>query len=64
LSCGTGVTAAALSAFNLGLIKSSPINVSSMGGVLSVSFDHAENKFTNVVLAGPAQKSFEGIINL
>ncbi|MEN9331684.1 MAG: hypothetical protein RLZZ94_774 [Bacteroidota bacterium] len=64
LSCGTGVTAAALSAFKLGLIKSSPINVSSMGGALSVSFDHAENKFTNVVLAGPAQKSFEGIINL
>jgi diaminopimelate epimerase len=64
LSCGTGVTAAALSAFNLGLIKSSPINVSSMGGVLSVSFDYAENKFINVVLSGPAQKSFEGIINL
>ena len=64
LSCGTGVTAAALSAFKLGLIKSSPINVSSMGGVLSVSFDYAENKFINVVLSGPAQKSFEGIINL
>jgi diaminopimelate epimerase len=64
LSCGTGVTAAAIAAFYLGLIKSNSVNVKTMGGNLSVSFDCNENEFTNVILAGPATKSFEGIIEL
>ena len=64
LSCGTGVTAAAIAAYHLGLIKSTSVNVSAMGGELSVSFECADNHFTNVVLAGPATKSFEGTIEL
>ena len=64
LSCGTGVTAAAIAAFNLGLIKSTTVNVIAMGGELSVTFDYNENKYTNVVLSGPATKSFEGTIEL
>lgn len=64
LSCGTGVTAAAIAAFYLGLIKSTTVNVKAMGGELSVSFDSNENQYTNVVLSGPATKSFEGTIEL
>ena len=64
LSCGTGVTAAAIAAFYLGLIKSTTVNVKVMGGELSVKFDYNENQFTNVVLSGPAIKSFEGTIQL
>jgi diaminopimelate epimerase len=64
LSCGTGVTAAAIAAYHLRLIKSTSVNVSAVGGELSVSFECADNQFTNVVLAGPATKSFEGTIEL
>lgn len=64
LSCGTGVTAAAIAAFYLGLIKSTTVNVKAMGGELSVKFDSNENQFMNVVLSGPATKSFEGTIEL
>ena len=64
LSCGTGVTAAAIAAFYLGLIKSTTVNVKAIGGELSVKFDYNENQFTNVVLSGPAIKSFEGTIAL
>ena len=64
LSCGTGVTAAAIAAFNLGLIKSKLVTVKAMGGNLTVAFECNENKFTNVVLSGPANKAFEGTIEL
>jgi diaminopimelate epimerase len=64
LSCGTGVTAAAIAAFNLGLIKSKVVTVKAMGGNLTVAFESNENKFTNVVLSGPANKAFEGTIEL
>jgi diaminopimelate epimerase len=64
LSCGTGVTAAAIAAFNLGLIKSKLVTVKAMGGNLTVAFECNEDKFTNVVLSGPANKAFEGTIEL
>lgn len=64
LSCGTGITAAAIAAFNLGLIKSKLVTVKAMGGNLTVAFESNENKFTNVVLSGPANKAFEGTIEL
>lgn len=64
LSCGTGVTAAAIAAYHLGLIKSTTVGVKAMGGELSVSFECADTHFANVVLAGPATKSFEGTIEL
>jgi diaminopimelate epimerase len=64
LSCGTGVTAAAIAAFNLGLIKSKLVTVKAMGGDLTVAFECNEDKFTNVVLSGPANKAFEGTIEL
>lgn len=55
-SCGTGVTAAALSA-NFRFSIQSPINIISKGGNLQVSF---EDNFENIYLTGPAVRVFEG----
>ena len=57
-SCGTGVTAAALSA-NLRFGMKSPIKVITKGGNLQVSF---ENNFQKIHLIGPAVRVFEGIL--
>ncbi|AFK04756.1 Diaminopimelate epimerase [Emticicia oligotrophica DSM 17448] len=57
-SCGTGVTASALSTF-LRFGMKSPINVITKGGNLKVSFN--EN-FTDIRLVGPAMKVFDGIL--
>ncbi|MBC7425106.1 MAG: diaminopimelate epimerase [Bacteroidia bacterium] len=66
LSCGTGVTAAAIA-----FIKDSKetlegvsqeIEIETPGGKLSVSFDHNNGVFNNVWLKGPAIKVFEGDI--
>jgi diaminopimelate epimerase len=60
LSCGTGVTAAALvNAHNERGFNS--INVKTPGGQLSVEFDKTgETSFTNIWLSGPAQFVFKG----
>lgn len=61
-SCGTGVTACALSAyFRQGIQE--PINIRTLGGNLRVSFTAtAENTFENIYLIGPAKRVFEGQI--
>ncbi len=67
LSCGTGVTAAALthaihSKFNAGAYS---IPLVSEGGSLKVTFDFdGIQSFTNIHLIGPAEKSFEGEISI
>lgn len=62
-SCGTGVTACALSA-NLKHGMESPINIKTLGGGLQVSFQKgSNNSFTDVYLIGPAVKVFEGEIS-
>ena len=59
LSCGTGVTAAALvcshndNGFNR-------VEVKTMGGWLSVEYDKIGDSFRNIYLNGPAEKVFEG----
>jgi diaminopimelate epimerase len=64
LSCGTGVTAAALvSAHNE--IGFNRIEVKTAGGNLSVEFDKTgENSFENIWLCGPAEFVFKGEIEV
>lgn len=63
-SCGTGVTAAAIvnyhnpNGFN-------EVKVRTKGGLLSVEYDRAgEDHYENVWLCGPAEKVFEGDIEV
>jgi len=69
LSCGTGVTAAALAASLKGL--ASPVKVKTLGGDLSVEFTVASGQpvgpgstFSQIFLIGPAKMVFEGDLEL
>lgn len=62
LSCGTGVTAAAISMNYLGLTQSTEINVLTKGGKLRVTFEKGENGYKNIWLIGPATQVFKGEI--
>jgi diaminopimelate epimerase len=64
LSCGTGVTAAALiSAHNDNGFNR--VKVKTAGGKLSVEFDKiSENEFTNIWLCGPAELVYTGVMQL
>jgi len=66
LSCGTGVTAAALVANMLGVSSSkNNCQIKTLGGNLEVTFEKVlENTFYNIWLKGPAQKVFSGQIEL
>jgi diaminopimelate epimerase len=62
LSCGTGVTAAALASFH-NEVGHNYIKVFTKGGKLTVRFDRtADQHYENVWLCGPAVKVFEGHI--
>ncbi|UII34493.1 diaminopimelate epimerase [Fulvivirga ulvae] len=63
LSCGTGVTAAAISASHKGL--ESPVTVNTMGGTLAVEFKKQDDgSYSEVYLIGPAERVFEGAIEM
>ncbi|MBC6401037.1 MAG: diaminopimelate epimerase [Ekhidna sp.] len=62
LSCGTGATAVGLLAGNLGY--KSPVIVETKGGELKIFFEKGNDKFTNIWLAGPAEKVFSGSITI
>ena len=64
LSCGTGVTASALTAYQLGWVKSNEVAVKTPGGNLRVQFNHTPKGFENVWLIGPAVFVFQGEIEL
>jgi len=65
LSCGTGVTAAAMAyAIKENLNGDIKVPITTKGGQLEVWFHKANNKFTKVFLIGPAIKVFEGNINI
>jgi diaminopimelate epimerase len=59
LSCGTGVTAAAIVSFHNdnGFNR---VEVETKGGSLSVEYEKQGNAFRNVWLNGPAEQVFEG----
>lgn len=62
-SCGTGVTAAALVCHH----NDSGLNevpVQTLGGNLRVKYEKRGDSFTNIWLIGPAQKVFEGTVEL
>lgn len=68
LSCGTGVTAAALAA-SFRQLKS-PVTVMTRGGELAVEFRETtppsgkETSFTDIFLTGPAKRVFTGSLDL
>ncbi len=64
LACGTGVTAAALAAFQQGLTSKNKIDLQAQGGKLQVEFDPIDGGFKNVWLSGPANFVFKGSIDL
>jgi diaminopimelate epimerase len=61
LSCGTGVTAAALTwATQNEILGKSIIYVETMGGKLQVSFERTNRGFENIWLIGPAEFVYTG----
>jgi diaminopimelate epimerase len=62
LSCGTGVTAAALTAFDQNLIKSNQIDILTRGGNLKIKLKRTENGYQDIWLIGPTQRVFKGEI--
>ena len=64
LSCGTGVTAAALAFAEANGITDGRVGVHSRGGDLSVEFKKEDGVFTSIWLIGPAEKVYAGEIHL
>jgi len=64
LSCGTGVTAAALAAFSTDKVTNSKIEVHTLGGVLTVSFTPSGKGFSDIVLTGSTELVFSGTLKL
>ena len=64
LSCGTGVTAAALVCYH-NENGFNEVEIKTPGGKLNVEFDRtADGAFKNIWLCGPAEKVFEGAIEI
>lgn len=64
LACGTGVTAAVLSAHAQGLITTSEVHAKALGGDLKVTFSYENGTYKNVYLQGPAEEVFKGEIDV
>ena len=63
-SCGTGVTAAALVCYH-NENGFNDVEVKTLGGTLTVEFDRVDdNKYENIWLCGPAEKVYEGSIDV
>jgi len=64
LSCGTGVTAAAIATYKAGIIKKNTIDIHVLGGKLNVRFEKENDIYKNIFLTGPATFIFEATIEL
>ena len=64
LSCGTGVTASAISAYVKNGGRAAKFNIQTKGGDLQVEFVEKNGKFDNIILSGPASFVFEGNIEI
>ncbi len=61
LSCGTGVTAVAISMFENNKTKNNTVKLMTLGGKLEVSFLKDKGTYHSIFLKGPATLVFEGI---
>jgi diaminopimelate epimerase len=64
LSCGTGTVAAALGAVMQFTLPGNILEIQTPGGQLSVYFQRHGDSFTDIWLEGPAEKVFEGSIEI
>ena len=64
LSCGTGITASAISSKWQSMDGDHRVKVETRGGMLEVSFSIEGETAKNIFLTGPARKVFTGQINL
>lgn len=65
LSCGTGVTACAMAfALKHNRTGEQSVDINTPGGKLKVQFNIDSNGFNHVFLIGPAEKVFQGQINV
>lgn len=64
LSCGTGVTAAAITMAALGKTHENEVKIKTPGGNLKVSFVRNGNSFRKIFLTGPAEFVFKGEIKI
>lgn len=63
-SCGTGVTAAALVSYH-NENGFNEVEVKTLGGTLTVEFDRLDDdRYVNIWLCGPAEKVFEGTVDI
>ncbi|WP_405199414.1 diaminopimelate epimerase [Christiangramia sp. LLG6405-1] len=61
-SCGTGVTAVAIAAYQTGKIQNKEVKLETPGGSLEVKFEKTDSGFENIWLTGPAVQVFKGEI--
>jgi diaminopimelate epimerase len=64
LSCGTGVTASAISTVLAGHLDTKTVRVKTLGGNLSVSFNISGNNISDIWLSGPATFVYEGKVEV
>lgn len=62
LSCGTGVTAAAIAMHKSGMVKSNHVFINVLGGNLEVKFSVNDALYSDVFLIGDAKQVFKGEI--
>ncbi|WFO16295.1 diaminopimelate epimerase [Cellulophaga baltica 4] len=64
LSCGTGVTAAAIAMHKTGKTTNSEVFIKALGGDLNIKFEVNDKVYSNVFLTGPAKFVFKGEIDV